>query len=85
MLFSRFLRPIVLPQRALTKPPGSLRFKTHYRSGAIKPNPESVPFGLVGIFCTVIPGLLIGAAISKNVANFLEENELFVPDEEEDD
>uniref|UniRef100_A0A1L8E044 Essential MCU regulator, mitochondrial n=1 Tax=Nyssomyia neivai TaxID=330878 RepID=A0A1L8E044_9DIPT len=84
MLFSRFLRPIVLPQRSLMVP-RNLRNKTHYRSGAIKPNPETVPFGIVGIFCTVVPGLLIGAAISKNVANFLEENELFVPDEEEDD
>ncbi|XP_055699798.1 essential MCU regulator, mitochondrial-like [Phlebotomus papatasi] len=83
MLFSRFLRPMVGLSRAslITQS----RTKTHFRSGALKPCPETVPFGLVGIFCTVIPGLLIGAAISKNVANFLEENELFVPDDEEDD
>ncbi|XP_059619664.1 essential MCU regulator, mitochondrial-like [Phlebotomus argentipes] len=81
MVFSRLLRPVVMAARPLTL----ARSKTHFRSGALKPLPESVPFGLVGIFCTVIPGLLVGAAISKNVANFLEENELFVPDEEEDD
>lgn len=34
---------------------------------------------------TVVPGLLIGAGISKNIANFLEENELFVPDDDDDD
>jgi essential MCU regulator, mitochondrial len=45
----------------------------------------TVNFGLVGILCTIIPGLFIGAAISKNMANFLEENELFVPSEEDDD
>lgn len=32
-----------------------------------------------------IPGLLIGAMISKNIANFLEENELFVPSDDDDD
>lgn len=44
------------------------------------------PFGMMGIICTVVPGLLIGALISKNIANFLEENDLFVPsDDDEDD
>lgn len=44
------------------------------------------PFGLMGIIFTVVPGLLIGALISKNIANFLEENDLFVPsDDDEDD
>lgn len=40
---------------------------------------------MVGIFCAVVPGLLIGAMISKNMANFLEENDLFVPSEDDDD
>lgn len=39
----------------------------------------------VGIFFTVIPGILIGALISKNIASFLEENDLFVPEDEDDD
>ncbi|GAB0091482.1 Essential MCU regulator, mitochondrial [Sergentomyia squamirostris] len=82
MFFSRFLRPLILSARLEMS---TVRYKTYFRSGAIKPLPDSVNYGLVGIFCTVIPGLLIGAAISKNVANFLEENELFVPDDEEDD
>lgn len=32
-----------------------------------------------------IAGLFIGATISKNIANFLEENELFVPSDDDDD
>lgn len=30
-------------------------------------------------------GLLVGAFISKNIASFLEENDLFIPDDEDDD
>ncbi|XP_055855197.1 essential MCU regulator, mitochondrial [Episyrphus balteatus] len=63
----------------------TIRTATHYRSGALKPRPETMPLGLVGVMCAVIPGLFIGAAISKSVANFLEENELFVPADDDDD
>ncbi|XP_052753219.1 essential MCU regulator, mitochondrial [Galleria mellonella] len=61
------------------------RTATTTPSGAILPEPEKKPFGLLGVVCAVIPGLLIGAAISKNIANFLEENELFVPSDDDDD
>lgn len=54
-------------------------------TGAILPEPEKQPFGFLGIIFAVVPGLLIGAAISKNIANFLEENELFVPSDDDDD
>lgn len=47
--------------------------------------PNIIPFGLIGVILTVIPGLLIGATISKNMANFLEENDLFVPSDDDDD
>lgn len=62
-----------------------VRHKTRYRTGAFKPMPPVNTFGIVGILCSVIPGLFIGAAISKSVANFLEENDLFVPSEDDDD
>lgn len=42
-------------------------------------------FAIFGILCSVVPGLFIGAAISKSVANFLEENDLFVPSDDDDD
>ncbi|CAD7089540.1 unnamed protein product [Hermetia illucens] len=61
------------------------RLKTHYRSGALKNVPPRKPFGIVGVICAVVPGLFIGAAISKSVANFLEENDLFVPSDDDDD
>ncbi|KPI95657.1 UPF0466 protein CG17680, mitochondrial [Papilio xuthus] len=61
------------------------RSATTTPSGAILPEPEKTPFGLLSIVCAVVPGLLIGAAISKNIANFLEENELFVPSDDDDD
>lgn len=47
--------------------------------------PPKARFGILGLICSVVPGLLIGAAISKNMASFLEENELFVPSDEDDD
>lgn len=61
------------------------RSATTTPSGAILPEPEKTPFGLLSIVFAVVPGLLIGAAISKNIANFLEENELFVPSDDDDD
>ncbi|KAH8355001.1 hypothetical protein KR093_003752 [Drosophila rubida] len=57
----------------------------HFRSGALKPKPGEMPFGLLAILCAVVPGLFVGASISKKVANFLEENDLFVPDDDDDD
>ncbi|XP_028173370.1 essential MCU regulator, mitochondrial [Ostrinia nubilalis] len=61
------------------------RTATTTPTGAILPEPEKKPFGLLSIVAAVVPGLLIGAAISKNIANFLEENELFVPSDDDDD
>ncbi|XP_035458403.2 essential MCU regulator, mitochondrial [Spodoptera frugiperda] len=61
------------------------RTATTTPTGAILPEPEKTPGGLLGIVLAVVPGLLIGAAISKNIANFLEENELFVPSDDDDD
>ncbi|CAH4028366.1 essential MCU regulator, mitochondrial [Pieris brassicae] len=63
----------------------SKRTATTTPSGAILPEPEKTPFGILSVVGAVIPGLLIGAAISKNIANFLEENELFVPSDDDDD
>lgn len=55
------------------------------RSGAILPEPKPQPFGIVGVVFGVVLGVLIGATISKNIANFLEENDLFVPSDDDDD
>lgn len=47
------------------------------------PSSEVIPNSLSLLL--LLPGLLIGAMISKNIANFLEENELFVPSDDDDD
>lgn len=63
----------------------SVRHKVTTETGGILPEPQKTPFGLLGVICAVVPGLLIGATISKNIANFLEENDLFVPSDDDDD
>ncbi|XP_061716352.1 essential MCU regulator, mitochondrial [Cydia pomonella] len=86
MYISRLSR-LLAQTKSLSKPEQIVlkRTATTTPSGAILPEPEKTPFGLLGIVCAVVPGLLIGAAISKNIANFLEENELFVPSDDDDD
>ena len=54
-------------------------------SGSILPEPKKPRFGYLGVICAVSIGLFIGANLSKNIANFLEENELFVPSDDDDD
>ncbi|CRL07520.1 CLUMA_CG020485, isoform A [Clunio marinus] len=51
----------------------------------LQPMPVVSTFGGFGVFCVVMPGLLIGAFISKNIAAFLEENDLFIPSDDDDD
>jgi len=89
MVFSRVFQIIVQNQKTMLYKTDTnvmlKRFKTHYRSGAIKPMPEQLPHGILKAMAAVIPGLLIGAAISKSIANFLEENDLFVPSDDDDD
>lgn len=73
-------------RNAITHPTSAaVRYKTFYRNGAIRAMPKVLPFGFFGLLGSVLPGLFIGAAISKSVANFLEENELFVPSDDDDD
>nr|CAD7445680.1 unnamed protein product [Timema bartmani] len=61
------------------------RAATTTSTGAVLPEPRKTPFGFIGLFFAVIPGLMIGAFISQRIANFLEENDLFVPSDDDDD
>lgn len=86
MLFSRSAN--VLQRSARIFRSKSIKFNrnvTTTHSGALLPEPKKTQFGLLGIVLAVVPGLLIGAAISKTIANFLEENDLFVPSDDDDD
>lgn len=62
-----------------------LRSRTTTASGAILPEPKRTRFGFFFVICCVSTGLVIGTTLSKMVANFLEEKELFVPSDDDDD
>uniref|UniRef100_A0A131YNX2 Essential MCU regulator, mitochondrial n=1 Tax=Rhipicephalus appendiculatus TaxID=34631 RepID=A0A131YNX2_RHIAP len=62
-----------------------IRHRVCYNSGAIMPEPETSNTGLLWVLLTVLPGLYVGATISKEGAAFLEENDIFVPDDDDDD
>jgi len=65
---------------------GQRKLTTSLASGGIVDEPERYRrFGLLKILLTCTAGLTVGAWISKNMAAFLEENELFVPDDDDDD
>ncbi|XP_011863680.1 PREDICTED: protein EMRE homolog, mitochondrial [Vollenhovia emeryi] len=74
----------VLRETSVTSKP-FLRSTITTPSGAILPEPKRTPFSFLGVVSSVIFGLLVGATISKNIANFLEENDLFVPSDDDDD
>lgn len=64
----------------------TMRTGTHCRhTGAIRPQPKVLPFGVVAICLSLIPGVLFGATFSKTVADLLEEYDVFVFDDDDDD
>ncbi|XP_012216964.1 essential MCU regulator, mitochondrial [Linepithema humile] len=69
--------------KVISKP--FLRSSITTPSGAILPEPKRTPFSFLGVVSSIVFGLLVGATISKNIANFLEENDLFVPSDDDDD
>ncbi|CAK9822911.1 Essential MCU regulator, mitochondrial [Anthophora retusa] len=62
-----------------------LRLRTTTPSGAILPEPKRTRFGFLSVIFSVMTGLIIGTTLSKMMANFLEEKELFVPSDDDDD
>ncbi|KAG8171983.1 hypothetical protein JTE90_004306 [Oedothorax gibbosus] len=62
-----------------------LRNAVTTETGAFLPKPEKTPFGLLRVLLTVLPGLWLGATISKEAATFLEENDIFVPEDDDDE
>lgn len=51
----------------------------------IPDRPEKLRFGWLRITLVVVPTLYLGATISQQGAAFLEENEIFVPSDDDDD
>nr|6X4S_A Chain A, Calcium uniporter protein,Protein EMRE homolog, mitochondrial-like Protein fusion [Tribolium castaneum]6X4S_B Chain B, Calcium uniporter protein,Protein EMRE homolog, mitochondrial-like Protein fusion [Tribolium castaneum]6X4S_C Chain C, Calcium uniporter protein,Protein EMRE homolog, mitochondrial-like Protein fusion [Tribolium castaneum]6X4S_D Chain D, Calcium uniporter protein,Protein EMRE homolog, mitochondrial-like Protein fusion [Tribolium castaneum]6X4S_E Chain E, Calcium uni len=60
-----------LPPKAAASGSGSGENLYFQGSGGLLPEPHRTSFGIIRLILTVVPGLLIGAAISKNIANFL--------------
>lgn len=96
MLVNRSIQKISAIRRLLTEFPAAKRTNMttqtrlrssgiEFKSGALKPKPEENRIAPLLVICAVLPGLFIGAQISKSVANFLEENDLFVPDDDDED
>ena len=53
-------------------------------SGALLPMPKWYKLGMFKLFLMMTASLALGAMISKSFAEFLEDNEIFVPEEEDD-
>lgn len=61
-----------------------VRLITTSDTGAVLQRPEQVRFGLIKVALVVTPFLFGGATISREFAAWLEEHELFVPDDDDD-
>lgn len=57
----------------------------HSETGAIYGVPTWYKFGIVKLLVTFSAFLLVGAQISKSFVRFLEENDIFKPEDDEDD
>jgi len=53
-------------------------------TGAVLPEPSKVTFGLIKVSLMATPCILVGGTISREFATWLEENELFVPEDDDD-
>lgn len=59
---------------------------TFTSTDAVMPKPHTTKLlGYMGVTLATSLGIFTGAEISKNIASFLEENELFVPSDDDDD
>ena len=67
--------------RALVQP---VRTVVYSETGAVLERPEQIRFGLLKVLLFVVPFVYLGAALSKTGAAFLEENDIFVPEDEDD-
>uniref|UniRef100_A0A0L8FW51 Essential MCU regulator, mitochondrial n=1 Tax=Octopus bimaculoides TaxID=37653 RepID=A0A0L8FW51_OCTBM len=54
-------------------------------TGAMLNKPPVTKFSMIKIMSTVVPFLYLGASVSRKGAAFLEENDIFVPDDDDDD
>ena len=70
--------------KTLTAPLRRCSSMIYNESGGVHSRPSAVRFGLVKVSVVTVPFLYLGATISKNGAAWLEENEIFVPEDDDD-
>ena len=84
-LIGRATTPVLKGLQPFVKP---LSFKRSLQSKngpvLIEEAPSQVKLGLVKVFAVVIPFLYLGAVVSKHGAEFLEEWDIFVPEDDDD-
>ena len=84
-LIARAINPGLKNLQFFTKP-GSLRRSIHSKDCqvAIEAPPSQVRLGLIKVFAVVVPFVYLGAVMSKHGAEFLEEWDIFVPEDDDD-
>ncbi|OWF39375.1 Essential MCU regulator, mitochondrial [Mizuhopecten yessoensis] len=90
---SKFARLILSTVRSpLLTPKGATPIKTISKrnvvcseSGSVLPEPHVDRLGVLKVLVVVMPFLYMGATIGKEGAAFMEENDIFVPDDDDDD
>ena len=76
--------PILHDRKCLNVIFNQSRSAVFSETGAILPKPDRVPWGMAKVSVVVFLSVYIGGTISKNGAAFLEEHDIFVPDEDDD-
>lgn len=88
---ANLLRPVQAVARSAARGARQLhqaavRNQTFTATDAVMPKPNTSKItGYVGITLATSMGIFTGAQMSKNIASFLEENELFIPSDDDDD
>ena len=59
--------------------------EVYMESGAIASMPKWYKFGIMKIILNIIVFICIGSLISKSVVNFLDENDIFKPEDDDND
>lgn len=86
MAANRLPKLLSLPTRNLIRNIISRRSVVTTETGAVLEAPQKKGIlGFAGAAFAVTTGVTIGSLISKDVASFLEENDLFVPSDDDDD
>ncbi|XP_033743814.1 essential MCU regulator, mitochondrial-like [Pecten maximus] len=85
MVLSAVRRPLLTPKGATPFKVITKRTVVCSETGAVLPQPHVDRLGVLKVLVVVMPFLYVGATIGKEGAAFMEENDIFVPDDDDDD